>query len=158
MGLFGTDRMSLELEEVNYRPDDVIRGTVQLKLNKPTKARKLVVALLGKMKSTRRDIDGDLETRDETVYKFELPLDGEKEYYSERYPFEIKIQSDILQTNTPGTMIHKEFEKRLGGLGSILAEMTTGQKPIRWMVMANLDIPMRLDASMSQDIVISLDS
>ena len=54
-------------------------------------------------------------------------------------------------------MIHKELDKRLGGLGSILAEMTTGKKPIRWMVMAYLDMPMKLDIKKSQDITISQD-
>lgn len=155
MGLFGPDKMSLMLEEINYRPGDVIRGTVELKLDRPTKARNLMVALLGKKRTSRLDIDGDIETRDDIVYELRLPLDGEKEYLNERYPFEIKISLDVLQGNQLETTIHHELEKRLGGLGSIIADMATGYNPIRWMVLAYLDMPMKLDVKKAQDIVIS---
>lgn len=154
MGFFGPDKMSMELERLNYRPNETIRGVVHLKLDKPTKARKLLVSLLGKVKTTRRDADGDLHPEDRIVYEFSLPLDGEKEYLAESYPFEILIQSDLIQQDQPRLELQKELEEKLGGLGSILGKMAPGPRPIRWMVHANLDIPMKLDVKKTQDIVI----
>lgn len=155
MGLFGPEKMTLELERFDFKPGDIIRGTVYLSLDKPTKSRKLAVSLLGKMRSSHRDSDGDIHSQDQTVYDFTLPLDGEREYRDGQYIFEIKIPSDILQMNQAGQLLQSSMEEKLGGLGSILGKVMTGQRPVRWMVQAYLDIPMKLDVKKSQDIVIS---
>jgi hypothetical protein len=153
MGLLGPDQMTLKLEKYDYKPGDTIKGVVGLILKKPTKARKLEVALLGKVKTTHRDADGDTHTSDKIVYDFTLPLDGEKEYQNREYPFEIKIPPDIL--SSPNQQLQQNLEGKLGSIGSILGQMVTGQRPIHWLVHAHLDIPMKLDVGKSQDIVIS---
>jgi hypothetical protein len=153
MGLFGPDQMTLKLERYDFKPGDSIKGAVCLILKKPTKARKLEVALLGKVKTTHRDSDGDIRTSDNTVYEFTLPLDGEKEYQNAEYPFEIKIPPDIL--SSPDQQIQRNLDEKLGTVGSILGQMITGQRPIHWLVHAHLDIPMKLDVGKSQDVVIS---
>lgn len=155
MGLLGPDEMTLTLEKFSFKPDDTVKGIVNLSLKKPIKARKLEVALIGKIRTTHRDADGDTRLEDKAIYDFTLPLDGEKEYQNGQYPFEIKIQPDILQASSPGQQIHQELENKLGTLGSVLGQMVTGQKPIRWMIHAHLDIPWKLDVQKSQDIVIS---
>lgn len=48
MGLFGKEKITLTLEKYDYSPGDKIKGTVNLNLKKPTEARKLYVALIGK--------------------------------------------------------------------------------------------------------------
>lgn len=154
MGLLGPDEMTLTLEKFSFKPDDMVKGIVNLSLKKPTKARKLEVALIGKVRTTHRDSDGDIHSQDETVYDFTLPLDGEKEYQHGQYPFEIKIQSDILHGSSSGQQMQMELNKKLGILGSVLGQMT-GPKPIHWMIHAHLDIPWKLDVQKSQDIVIS---
>jgi hypothetical protein len=37
-----------------------------------------------------------MQTKDAVIYDFTTPLDGENDYLSEMYNFEIKIQSDLL--------------------------------------------------------------
>lgn len=155
MGVFGPEKMTLELERYEYKPGDIIRGTVYLSLSKSTKARKLAVSLLGKVRSSHRESDGDIHTQDQTLYDFTIPLDGEREYRDGQYRFEIKIPSDILQMNQAGELFRKDLEDKLGSLGSILGKAVNCQRPIRWMVHAYLDIPMKLDVKKSQDIVIS---
>jgi hypothetical protein len=103
MGLLGPDQMALKLEKYNYEPGDTIKGVVSLILKKPTKARKLEVALLGKVRTTHRDADGDIHTSDKIVYDFTLPLDGEKEYQNGEYPFEIKIPTNIHMSSVKPT-------------------------------------------------------
>ncbi len=147
--------MILKLEKFDYEPGDTIKGSMDLSLKKPIKARKLEVALLGKVKTTRRDSNGNISTHDETIYNFAIPLDGEKEYQNGQYPFEIKIQPDILRSGLPGQQLQQEMEKKLGTIGSVLGQMVTGQRSVHWMIHAHLDIPWKLDVQKSQDIVIS---
>lgn len=155
MGLLGPDEMTLTLEKFSFKPDDTVNGIVNLSLKKPTKARKLQVALIGKVRTTHLDSDGDLQSQYKTVYDFTLPLDGEKEYHHGQYPFEIKIQSDILHGSSSGQQMQMGIANELGTIVSVLGQMLAGQKPIHWMIHANLDIPWKLDVQKSQDIVIS---
>ena len=155
MGLFGPDEMTLTLEKFSFNPGDMVKGVVNFSLKKPIKARKLEVALIGKKRTTHRDPDGDIHSQDETVYEFTLPLDGEKEYQHGQYPFEIKIQPDILQGSSSGQPMQMELGKKLGTIGFVIGKTVTGQKPVQWMIHAHLDIPWKLDVKKSQDIVIS---
>jgi len=156
MGLFGPDKITVTLDKYQYKPGDVIKGSVGLNLRKPIRARKLVVSLLGKVKTTHRDSKGHMHTEDVVVYDFTIPLDGENDYLSEMYNFEIKIQSDLLQMHSSSQQIQQMLQAKLGTIGAILGQIATGgQSPIRWMVHTQLDIPMKLDVHKSQDIVIS---
>jgi len=120
------------------------------------RARKLVVSLLGKVRTTHRDSKGHVQTQDVTIYDFTIPLDGENDYLSEIYHFEIKIQADILQMHSSSQQIQQILQAKLGTIGAVLGQMATGgQGPVRWMVHAQLDIPMKLDVHRSQDIAIS---
>jgi hypothetical protein len=156
MGIFGPDKIIVKLDKYQYKPGDTIKGEVGLNLRKPMRARKLVVSLLGKVRTTHRDSKGHMQTEDVTIYDFTIPLDGENDYLSELYPFEIKIQSDILEMHSSNERIQQMLQEKLGTFGVILGKMaTTGQGPVRWMVHAQLDIPMKLDVHKSQDIIIS---
>jgi hypothetical protein len=156
MGLFGPDKITVTLDKYQYKPGDIIKGSVGLNLRKPIRARKLVVSLLGKVKTTHRDSKGHMQTEDIVVYDFTIPLDGENDYLSEMYKFEIKIQSDLLQMHSSNQQIQQILQAKLGTFGAILGQIVTGgQSPVRWMVHTQLDIPMKLDVHKSQDIVIS---
>ena len=155
MGVFGSDNeMTLELERYAFTPGDAIKGVVVLDLKKPVNGQKLEAALIGTMKTTYRDSHG-VHSRDETIYHFRLPLDGEKEYQIGRYPFEITIQPDILMSNSMSDQLNRTLEENLGSIGSVLGQMVTGQRPIHWKVQAHIEIPMRPDVRQSRDIVIS---
>ncbi|MCX6665289.1 MAG: hypothetical protein NT038_04425 [Euryarchaeota archaeon] len=157
MGLFGPDKIIVTLDKHQYKPGDVIKGSVGLNLRKPAHARKLTVALLGKVRTTHRDSHGHVQTQDVVVYDFTVPLDGENDYLSEMYPFEIKIQSDILQMHSSSQQLQQLLQAKLGAVGSFLGQMalTGGQGPVRWMVHAHLDIQLKLDVQKTQDIAIS---
>ena len=156
MGLFGPDKIIVTLDKYQYKPGDVIKGSVGLNLRKPIRARKLIVSLLGKVKTTHRDSKGHMHTEDVVVYDFTIPLDGENDYLSEMYNFEIKIQSDLLQMHSSSQQIQQMLQAKLGTVGAILGQIVTGgQSPVRWIVHTQLDIPMKLDVHKSQDIVIS---
>ncbi|HJX50396.1 MAG TPA: hypothetical protein VJ438_02960, partial [Candidatus Nanoarchaeia archaeon] len=106
--------------------------------------------------TTHRDSKGHMHTEDVVVYDFTIPLDGENDYLSEMYNFEIKIQSDLLQMHSSSQQIQQMLQAKLGTVGAILGQIVTGgQSPVRWIVHTQLDIPMKLDVHKSQDIVIS---
>ena len=155
MGLFGPDKITLTVDQNMYKPGDVIKGVISLNLKKPVRARKIEVALLGKVRSTHRDSQGHVHTEDVTVYEFTVPLDGENDYCNETYHYEIKIQADILQMNSSSQQLQQKLQEKLGTFGAILGQMSMRQGPVRWMVHAQLDIPMKLDVKKTQDIVIS---
>ena len=120
------------------------------------RARKLFVSLIGKVRTTHRDSKGDMHTENVTIYDFNMPLDGENDYFNEFYPFEIKIQSDILKIYSSSDQINKMLQEKLGTIGLILGKIATGgQGPIKWMIKAQLDLPMKIDVHKSQDIIIS---
>jgi Arrestin (or S-antigen), N-terminal domain len=156
MSIFGPEKIILTLQKYQYKPGELIKGSIGLNLKKPMRARKLSVSLLGKVKTTHRDSSGNMHTEDITIYDFTIPLDSENDYCNEMYSFEIKIQSDILETHSSSTKINQILQEKLGTIGGILGKMATmGQGPVRWMIHAQLDIPLKLDVRNSQDIVIS---
>jgi len=155
MGLFGPDKITVTLDKLQYKPGDIIKGSVGLNLRKPVRARKLTVALLGKVRTTHCNSKGQMQTEDVVVYDFTIPLDAENDYLSELYRFEIKIQPDILQMHSSAQQIQQLLQQKLGTVGTILGKMATaGQGPVRWMVHAQLDVPLKIDVKKSQDIVI----
>lgn len=154
MGLFGTEKITLTLEKYDYKPGDKIKGIVKLNLKKPTKARKLEVSFIGTKteKQTGMGIgptaSGTQQTKTMKVYEFTLPLDGEKDYQSGEYPFEIKIPEDIHQMD-------QKLEGKIGTAVSALKTISGVYSRTDWYVKTELDVPMSLDIKKSQKIVLS---
>jgi len=160
MGLFSGEKITLELEKYNYAPGEMIKGKVKLNLKKPTNARKLEVAFVGRMiqKQSAASVAGvasmasgkgaHSRTDYTTIFNFKMPLDGEKEYHKGEYPFEIKIPDNILQEN-----------QKLGGKAATAAtalKVLGGiSRHIDWFVKTKLDVPMKLDIKKSQKIILS---
>ena len=80
MGLFGPDKITLVLERFNYKPGEVIKGSVKLNLKKPTNARKLEVGLFGERKERTRGHDGRTTVRTVNIFDFKVPLGAEGVY------------------------------------------------------------------------------
>jgi len=158
MGLFGPDKITLNLEKYNYTPGETIKGTIKLNLKKPTLARKLEVAFIGRRidRQSSASVIGmasggrhhHSSTTYTTVYEFKMPVDGEKEYQKDEYPFEIKIPSDILQNNPT-------LEGKLGQAATAIKMLAGVSSRIEWFVKAHLDVPKKLDIKKSQKIVLS---
>ena len=160
MGLFGKEKITLMLEKYDYRPGETIKGTVTLNLKKPTAARKLEVALIGRKISKQSNMAvGPMvmgggkrghhsSTQYQTVYNFSIPLGGDMEYHQGEYPFEIKIPSDILQNNPT-------LEGKLGQAATAVKLLAGVSSRIDWIVKTQLDVPMGLDVKNSQKIVLS---
>ena len=159
MGLFGKEKITLMLEKYDYVPGELIKGKVNLNLKKPVSARKLGVGLIGQKISKQSSVaigpmvmgggsKHSSHTQYTKVYDFKIPLDGEKEYHREEYSFEIKIPSDILQNNPT-------LEGKLGQAATAIRMLSGISSRIDWFVIAQLDVPMKLDIKKKQKIVLS---
>ncbi len=145
--MFGSKgKIDVTIQKTYYAPGDTISGNVALTLKKPVKARKLSISLIGEqMVTTTQErtsvgLGGyskskSTTTRQVRVYEFAQPLDGEKEYsQGGEYPFETKIPADILSARPQTTYAAKS--------------------PVKWYLLAKLDIPGGLDISKKVDITI----
>jgi len=160
MGFFGKDKMALSLEKYNYKPGEIIKGTIKIDLKKPIQARKLEVSFIGRRvdKQSSASLAGMASgsrghhnrTSYTNIFEFDMPVAGEKEYLNQSYPFEIKIPDDILQNNPT-------IEGKLGQASTALKMIAGVSSRIDWIVSAQLDIPKKIDVKQSQKIIISQD-
>ncbi|MCW1296386.1 MAG: hypothetical protein OH319_01760 [Candidatus Parvarchaeota archaeon] len=137
----GESPIDVVVEKYNYSPGETIKGKVILKLKKPTKAKQLKVALIGEkmlkeMQVTSASIKSKERKRE--IYRFEIPLDREKEYLTGEYTFEIKIPSNLMQTLPEGAA---------GEIIKTIQILAGSESITRWYVKAYLDIPLGLDIS-----------
>ena len=140
--MFGKGKINVTIQKGHYAPGDIISGNVSMTLKKPVKARGVSISLIGEQITTRGGgIMSGGQTSNTTqrvrVYDFKQQLDSEKEYSQgqEYYFFEIKIPADILSMRP----------KMKGAIPS---------SPIKWYLLAKLDVPRGLDISKKVDITI----
>jgi hypothetical protein len=159
MGLFGPKKIVLSLEKYDYKPGETIKGTVKLQLKKPMNARKLDVGLIGRKVQQHGSYRGGVypgshrsqyqkTTEYITIYDFYIPLGGEQEYLEGVFPFEMKIPPSILQGEAA-------LEGNVAAAVNVLKTLSGMSSRIEWMVVARLDLPLKLDVSASQKIVLS---
>lgn len=159
MGLFGPEKILLHIEKFDYKPGETIKGTVKLQLKKPLNARKLEVGLMGRKIEQQSGIRIGMSpgshktgyqksTQYSTVYDFQIPLCGEQEYLEGLFPFEIKIPDNILQENATS-------QGNVATAVNVLKTLSGVSSRVEWMVVARLDVPLKLDVSKSQKIVLS---
>ncbi len=149
MGLFGPPKIAMTLEKYNFNPGEVAKGTITINLKKPTYARKLEVHLMG----VRRVRKGNSHSW-ETVYDFEMPVKGEKDYQSETVPFELQIPPDILMARSQQQAVQDSLEDKLGSAGKFISAISVGAGVTNWKIRAQLDVPKKLDIKYTQDIQI----
>ena len=153
MGLFGPDKLTMELEKTDYAPGEIIKGVLNINLKKPKKARRLEVGFRGERKeryeSYNSDGSSDVGFKTIIVYRKNITLENEGEYQKGDYPFEIKIPEDILEY-TMGL-------RPMGRFGNIASafNFSGGGKFVKWFIKSNLDIPMGLDISKQRRILIA---
>jgi hypothetical protein len=130
------------IEKYNYSPGETVKGKVVLKLKKPTKAKQLKVGLIAERKIRETQVISgktSIRERNEIAYRFEMPLDGEKEYFSGEYNFEIKIPTSLAQANLP--------EGVAGDIIKSIQILAGKESALFWYIVAYLDIPLGLDIS-----------
>ena len=149
MGLFGPPKITLTLEKFNFTPGDMANGTVKLNLKKPIYARKLLVSVMG-IRKVRKGNSWQWQT----VYDFDMPVSGEKDYQNEQVPFQLKIPPDILDPRTSQQAMQDSIEDKLGSAGKFISAVTVGTGTTNWKIRAQLDIPKKLDVKVDQDIQI----
>ena len=134
--MFGKGKINIAIQKSHYAPGDIVSGNVALTLKKPVKAKDLSISLIGEQRITDKHSETSISlldmgrsssssTRKIRIYDFKLSLDSEKEYTEGReYRFDIKIQGDIQPS------------------------------PIKWYLLAILDISSALEISKKVDITI----
>ena len=159
--VFGIGEGSIDvvLDKLNFSPGDMLIGTVKLKLNSPKKARNLRVRFWGerKVRRNKRSVPGaataggsgsgtNMVDAKEVVYEFTVTLDGEKEYTSGDYPFQIKMPDySEKKPDVPGLEVAAEIAQTLGVLPS----------PVRWYLQATLDLPNAIDLNKKVQVTLS---
>lgn len=151
MGLFGPEKIVLTLEKYEYKPGETIRGTVKLQLKKPMNAQRLDIGFIGRkiqQQSGYRSGSYQKSTEKSTVYDFHIPLSGDQEYKDGLFPFEIKIPENILQEES-------SLQGNMATAVNMLKAISGVSSRVEWMVVARLDLPMKVDISASQKIILS---
>jgi len=149
MGLFGPPKITLRLEKYNFNPGEIAKGNITINLKKPTYARKLQVSLIG-VRRVRRGNSWSWQT----VYDFDMPISGEKDYQNEQVPFQLQIPPDILQARTSQQAIQEGLQDKLGAAGGLISAISVGTGVTKWKIRAQLDIPKAFDVKSDQDVQI----
>jgi hypothetical protein len=138
-------KIDIVLEKFSFSPGETIKGKVLIDLKKPTRARQLKIGFYGLriIKERITDARGNptIRTRREFIHKFEIPLDGEKEYQKGEYQFEIKIPQDINVEKKPKEGILGTIFKA----AEVLSQASGMTSRTEWYLEAVLEIPMAFD-------------
>lgn len=134
--VFGIGEGKIEImpEKMNYSYGETVKGKVKLELKAPKKAKELRIMLTGERSAP--SLGRRRGTERQTVHSFKLVLDGEKEYSSGEYDFEIKL---------PAMPTAKRPEGVAGTLTDVAQVLGAVPGPIRWYLDASLSMPMSLD-------------
>ena len=149
------------LDKYQFARGEKVTGKVVVALKKTIHAQKLTVSLsavkeimqhnvnMGMPSSTPGVSNQNMTTR-ETLFQFEMPLDGEKDYLQQEYPFSIDIPQDAAlggsNTSPTGVMAAVAIGEVMTRLNSSVP-MTTVNSRTTWSVRSQLYIPGKLDLS-----------
>jgi hypothetical protein len=147
-------QINITLEKTNFVPGDTIEGTVHLSLKKQKYAKALKVAFI-----VNRDIEPLSQSEASpiscNIYRDEVTLDVEREYWNEIYPFRIKIPVDIFEKIEKLAAESAIGKQRVfldwganKGFGNYIEKNT-------WYVRATLDMSKKLDISNKVEINVS---
>lgn len=148
----GVGSMELMLVKNVLKAGETLHGRLQLKLARPTEAKRLVVGLRATRDrmSTFRDVHGQRRQQLDTdvVFDFEQQLDGaRKNYQNDAYDIHLPIPPDA---------VAQPMKPPEGTLGDILrvasavsSMLDVGPRPIVWRVHAYLDIPWKVNIKQS---------
>jgi len=139
---FGKEKINLIIDKYNFSPGDTIKGKIILELKKPTHAKAVKACLTGEKTITEtRMVNGrtNINNKNVTVFNFEMPLDGEKDYTNGEYEFEIKVPTTLAQPSLPQGVA--------GDMIKTIQILAGKESNVKWHVIAKLDVPMGFDVS-----------
>jgi len=131
---FGKGDMRIDLEKGSFGAGEKVRGNAILTLKKPQKAKQVRVILLAEQNVTRDTYNQGRPTSQsttETVFRYEVQLDGEREYPASLYEYSFELPLPDQLPKQPG----------------LVSSMFSGRGKIKWYVDAALDIPGGFDVS-----------
>lgn len=134
--------VSIVLNKMNFAFGEDIEGSVSLKLKNEKKARQMAVLILAEREyKTYRNGSYSSETR--TLFTNSWQLDGEKAYLppGADYQFKIQLPQKSVLPQEP------QFSGALGTVVDVVKAVSGGPSPIKWFVIAKLDIPGGIDIS-----------
>jgi len=136
-GLFSKGKVEIQLNKYNFRPGEVIEGTVTFKLKKPYHGNECFIRLVATQTLTEYT-NGRRSTRKTDIFNFKHPLDGEKDYSTQpySYPFKINIPQNVTAPTPDGT---------LGTVLKAASFLSKQSKRVNWYLKAQLDIPKAID-------------
>jgi len=150
-----SNQIIIILDKTSFLPGETIKGTVSLNLKKQKYAKALKVSFV--VNRNLEVLSPHQATSDISyeVYKDEVILDVEREYWNETYPFKIKIPIDIfqklktLEAESAMGMQKKYLDWAVNkGYGNYIEKN-------KWYVKASLDMPKKLDISSKLEINVS---
>ena len=136
----GKGKIDLKLDKLQFRPGDIITGTITLQLKKPVKAKGVSVQLLGE-KKVRQRTGTKIHTHTTKIFDFSKPLDSEKTYATEekKYQFKINIPANIAAET--------KIDSPLGTAVKAINMFVGASSQIKWHVIARLDVPWAIDVT-----------
>ena len=149
----GVGTMQVSLERFDFRPGDVVAGTVKLALNEPMDADRLVVRLVGtreRVSYEKSPTGGQSQTKHtEKLCDLERELDGSRSYLNEGYSFELALPREL----------DKSADVAQGGvLGDVVRVVQSVQNahylPAVWYVEATLHIPWKRNVSKKVEVTV----
>ena len=154
--------ISVVLDKYQFSRGEKVTGKISVNLKKVIHAQKITVSVIATKEIIERKINlvnpqtqggvnfgNQMQEKDheDTIFKFEMPLDGEKDYLQVEYPFEIIIPQDAAGTNSSNL---NPMGAMIGGMGANMqidpkVPVTMIDSNIEWKVCAQLYIPGKLD-------------
>src|SRR3989344_5095335 len=133
---FGRGKMDIHLSRWEYRPREVIEGTLRMELKERVPARGVTIALVGEPRQTHHDAHPHAVK----VFKFSVPLDGEKSYNAgeKKYSFAITVPESVKEQRP-------EIPENLPYGLSRLVRFVSTTHPLMWYVDGKLDVPKSVD-------------
>ena len=153
----GVGSIAIDVKQTDYKPGDTVAGKITLALEEATDAQRLVVRLYAVGTRThfvKNESGKTLAQERETLYKFDLEVDGEKTYEegAHMYEFSIRIPTDA----------ENEAELPEAGIvGDVLkfaSSLSQGiKRPTTWTLRAFLDIPWKRNLKKELEIQVAGD-
>jgi hypothetical protein len=127
----------LNLDKYNFKPGEVINGTLTLNLKKQVKGKELIIRLIAY--EVRRQMSRKGGSSSSTkIYDIKIPLDGEKDYIPSSQPLVYKFNITIPKS------VGSPNELPNNTLGSVIktAQFISGvNNTVKWYLEGRLSIP-----------------
>lgn len=146
----GVGTIEISPDRSAYRLGEVVRGTVSLKLTEPIPARRLVVALRASLKRLSVKTGSGKATpvqQHETIIDHQVDVGGEQTYETGTHYFAVHVPDRI----DPEIKVKGPLGDLLEGVQAVRA-MT--DSPIKWTVVAFLEIPWKRNLSRTIDLTV----